>query len=313
MSEKGKKFHVSQDGQVRPCGATKKPCPRVHGETPQEALEKHAQATGHTDTLPSPQRKVARGDSSSIGETIEVTPANISPGEEDALAMRQQAHATMEKMGLSGEDIEHVERAINTAWHLHRGQTRKGQPNAYIEHPISNLNKIMEYGVRDKNILAAAALHDVVEDCVKQYGEAGGEPSREALGRHLEQRFGAETTAIVLAVSNEEADTSGMSRAEKNQAYLNHVEQQIMGSQGAMLVKFSDYLDNAGTLKEAQFSDPGRRTKLAEKYAPLAPVFKAAAEKHRSEGEYALDGAGHRKFTKALNRINGDLQSILRG
>ena len=305
-------FHISEDGKPRPCRATVEQCRLVHGNTPDEARSNHEKAMGGSGIQQASLTKA--GKIAALASALESAPAEIQPGERRALAMKQQAIATMEKAGLTPDDVRHVERAINTAWHLHSGQTRRGQPNAYIEHPLSNLNKIMEYGITDRNVLAAAALHDVVEDCVENYGESGGTPSREALTEHLNARFGKETADIVLAVSNEEADTSGMSREEKNRSYLHHVKEQITESQGAMLVKFSDSLDNAGTLKDAQFSDPKRKMKLAEKYAPLAMAFNEAAQHHQQSGEgYALSPAGHRKFLKATNAINKELQGILRG
>ena len=57
-----------------------------------------------------------------------------------------------------------IEKAIVFATNAHMGQVRKSEPSIpYIMHPIAVANMLMEYGA-DENVIAAAALHDVVED-----------------------------------------------------------------------------------------------------------------------------------------------------
>lgn len=57
-----------------------------------------------------------------------------------------------------------VRRAFFLARSAHRGQTR-AQGTPYVTHPV-RVARILrrEYGIRDPEVLAAALLHDVVED-----------------------------------------------------------------------------------------------------------------------------------------------------
>ncbi|MFW6390171.1 MAG: HD domain-containing protein [Halanaerobiales bacterium] len=55
--------------------------------------------------------------------------------------------------------------ALNFAAQRHREQKRKGDKNTpYINHPISVVTVLTQHREFDDNLLAAAALHDVIED-----------------------------------------------------------------------------------------------------------------------------------------------------
>ena len=57
-----------------------------------------------------------------------------------------------------------IEKALMFATLAHSGQVRKGEPNIpAIVHPIQVAQILIEYGT-DDNVIAAACLHDVVED-----------------------------------------------------------------------------------------------------------------------------------------------------
>ena len=54
--------------------------------------------------------------------------------------------------------------ALALAQNLHEGQYRKdGMP--YIQHPLKVCTTLISYGIEDDVILAAALLHDILEDC----------------------------------------------------------------------------------------------------------------------------------------------------
>jgi (p)ppGpp synthase/HD superfamily hydrolase len=72
-----------------------------------------------------------------------------------------------------------LERAILLAVEAHSGHWRKGpSPLPYIAHPIEVLAKVRHWaGVTDEDVLAAAVLHDTVEDTdvtLQQLQEAFG-------------------------------------------------------------------------------------------------------------------------------------------
>lgn len=56
-----------------------------------------------------------------------------------------------------------VDKAIFIATQAHLGQKDKGGV-IYILHPIAVMKKLMDDGIKDEALLAAAVLHDVVED-----------------------------------------------------------------------------------------------------------------------------------------------------
>lgn len=55
---------------------------------------------------------------------------------------------------------------------LHRKQTRfvcGGPPGVpYIEHPLRVARRLIPWGIRDAELIAAALLHDVAEDCAEE-------------------------------------------------------------------------------------------------------------------------------------------------
>ncbi|MDA0834847.1 MAG: HD domain-containing protein [Planctomycetota bacterium] len=59
---------------------------------------------------------------------------------------------------------ELVERAMRVAARWHRDQTRKASDLPYLTHPASVMTLLVKVGIDDDEILAAALLHDVLED-----------------------------------------------------------------------------------------------------------------------------------------------------
>jgi (p)ppGpp synthase/HD superfamily hydrolase len=80
-----------------------------------------------------------------------------------------------------------VERAMRVASCRHRGHNRKDSDLPYISHPASVALILRKAGFNDEQVLAAALLHDVVEDT---------EYSRESLAAE----FPARVVEYVLAL-----------------------------------------------------------------------------------------------------------------
>lgn len=121
---------------------------------------------------------------------------------------------------------ELVLRAADFAARKHRDQRRKDQRESpYINHPIAVARLICDVGgVDDPEVLAAALLHDTLEDT---------RTSEKELCIH----FGARVRDLVLEVS----DDTSLSSAERK-------SRQIAGapglSRGAALVKLADKTSN---------------------------------------------------------------------
>ncbi len=83
-----------------------------------------------------------------------------------------------------------VVRALGFAAEAHRTQFRKDRETPAINHPIRLLQLLVDVGgVTDPLVLAAAALHDVLEDCEVDFPE-------------LEARFGSEVAGVVFELSD---------------------------------------------------------------------------------------------------------------
>ena len=72
-------------------------------------------------------------------------------------------------------DISLVTKAMEFAADKHRGQSRKDEKNTpYINHPISLAHLLSDVGeITDANVIAAALLHDTVEDTDATIDEIG--------------------------------------------------------------------------------------------------------------------------------------------
>lgn len=162
---------------------------------------------------------------------------------------------------ISGRPFEHVFwDALDFATEAHDDQWRRSG-DAYILHPCS-VAKILaeEMDITDPEILAAALLHDTIEDVEEVTTELVGE------------RFGTYVQAIV------EGCTKVTHRSVDRQTQSKLVHRKIFSGAAArpevMLVKLADRLHNLRTLKAMP---KNKRQRIAEEtldiYAPLATVF----------------------------------------
>ena len=96
--------------------------------------------------------------------------------------------------------LDLVLRAADFAAHRHRGQLRKDEAGSpYINHPLRVARLLSSVGgVRDPEVLAAALLHDTVEDTATSADE-------------IAEAFGARVRDLVLEVS----DDKGLAAAER--------------------------------------------------------------------------------------------------
>lgn len=76
-----------------------------------------------------------------------------------------------------------------TTCHAEAGQLRKFSDEPYIVHPIDVAVRLKRFGITDEVVLAAAVLHDVVEDT-------------EAAVEDVERLFGPDVARLVQQVTN---------------------------------------------------------------------------------------------------------------
>lgn len=85
--------------------------------------------------------------------------------------------------------IDLLQRATSFAARAHQHQLRKDNATPYIAHPV-RVALIVEhlFGCRDMNAIAAAILHDTIEDCKVDYDD-------------IESRFGTDVAMLVVALT----------------------------------------------------------------------------------------------------------------
>lgn len=123
-------------------------------------------------------------------------------------------------------DLQILLRAASFAAAKHTGQTRKGSDaQPYINHPIEVANILANTGgVADAAVLAAAMLHDTVEDT-------------DVTAEELAELFGETVSGYVLEVT----DDKSLSKAERKRLQVEHAPHL---SHGAKLIKLADKISN---------------------------------------------------------------------
>jgi GTP diphosphokinase / guanosine-3',5'-bis(diphosphate) 3'-diphosphatase len=127
--------------------------------------------------------------------------------------------------------------ALAFAAHKHRDQRRKdASASPYINHPIALADVLAnEAGIDDPAVLAAAVLHDTVEDTETTLAE-------------LADRFGAEIASVVAEVS----DDKRLPKEERKRLQIEHAPTL---SRAARLVKLADKICNLRDLVSAPPAD----------------------------------------------------------
>ncbi|NET49462.1 MAG: bifunctional (p)ppGpp synthetase/guanosine-3',5'-bis(diphosphate) 3'-pyrophosphohydrolase [Merismopedia sp. SIO2A8] len=117
-------------------------------------------------------------------------------------------------------------KALDFAARKHKDQRRKGRDAApYINHPIELVTLLWQKGgVRDEVVIAAALLHDTVEDTDTTFDE-------------LEQEFGHEIRMVVAEVT----DDKTLPKEQRKQYQIDHAPHL---TPKARLVKLADKIAN---------------------------------------------------------------------
>jgi (p)ppGpp synthase/HD superfamily hydrolase len=127
-----------------------------------------------------------------------------------------------------------IERAMRVAARCHRTHNRKASDLPYISHPASVALILIKAGFDAENVLAAALLHDVVED-------TGYTP------QELAAEFPPQVVESVAALTERKLDADGRKRSwqERKQE---HLDQIAAASVEARAIVLSDKLHNLGTM-----------------------------------------------------------------
>ena len=152
-----------------------------------------------------------------------------------------------------GKELSQTLIALAAARHFHDGQYRKGG-DPYICHPLKVCSTLIGLGIHDDITLAAALLHDVIEDCQDKLPYGGNE---------LVTEYGIdpEVIRVVTLLSKE----SGLGERELS-IYFDRIKKDPK----ALLVKLSDRMHNSSSLYE--FTLKKMRVQIDETYKFLIPI-----------------------------------------
>lgn len=131
--------------------------------------------------------------------------------------------------------LDPISLAIAKASWWHGEQVRKYTNEKYIVHPIEVM-KFLELFTKDEAVLAAAILHDVVEDTP-------------ATVKEVEAIFGEDVAKLVFGMSEPEVP-AGTNRGERKEIYRQHLEKQCWRTK---MIKFGDIYSNT---KDIAMHDP---------------------------------------------------------
>ena len=140
--------------------------------------------------------------------------------------MRGEIAARPHLPGVNRSSIRLIVDAMAFAAYKHRRQRRKDpEASPYINHPIAIAHVLSnEAGMTNAKLLAAAILHDTIEDTETTYEE-------------LRERFGKTIAGVVREVS----DDTTLPKAERKRLQIEHAEHL---SRRARLVKLADKICN---------------------------------------------------------------------
>ncbi|QDV29229.1 GTP pyrophosphokinase [Planctopirus ephydatiae] len=169
-----------------------------------------------------------------------------------------------------------IEKALRVAAVAHHGQLRKATNVPYLSHLAGVALILQRAGFADDELIAAAILHDIVEDT-------------EVTIADLEKQFSPAVIQAVIASTEEKEDPTGVAipwRVRKEK----HLAQMRMASHAARAITLADKLHNLG----ATWYDLQENPRALEKFSA-------------TPAEWLWY---HREMVTAASGIDSDLQIL---
>jgi guanosine-3',5'-bis(diphosphate) 3'-pyrophosphohydrolase len=151
------------------------------------------------------------------------------------------------------------QQAASYAARQHAGQVRKDRRTPYVAHPFRvamTLRHVFEHD--DEATLAAAVLHDTIEDTTSDYDE-------------IERLFGHEVARLVACMSKNML----LPEAEREAEYDGRLRE---GDWRARLIKLADAYDNLHDLRHRVVRSPGGYARNLERHLRRCERALALAE-----------------------------------
>lgn len=142
---------------------------------------------------------------------------------------------------------------VRNEMNAEKGYTRHNGTHYYY-HPVDVAQKLINFGIRDEDIIVAALLHDIVED-VPYFNI-----------KIIQDKFGERVAIMVNLVTKKPNINYKIS--ENLNEYLDNISKNY----GAALIKTVDRIHNFGTLKDATPDKKIRQANETQLY--FIPFFK---------------------------------------
>ena len=163
----------------------------------------------------------------------------------------------------------------------HAGQTRRGGDIPYINHCLSVAAMVADSGA-DEDVVAAALLHDVVEDTV-------------ATNTDLDHTFGPRVAEVVAEVTDD-PDWSALSTVERKTKQIGKMQR---ASKPAKLIKIADQVSNVADLAGMKSGHP----------ADWLEGYLSTSKKIVDVCRDASPDLGHR-FDEAATRLSAKIEAM---
>lgn len=156
------------------------------------------------------------------------------------------------------DSLEEQARRFATEAHAGAGQRRKYTDEPYIVHPAAVVELVRSVN-HDDTMLAAAWLHDTVEDTSATQGD-------------IEAQFGARVASLVEMLTDS-TPTAAKNRAARKLAHFRHT---ASASPEAQTIKLADIIDNTRAI--VRFDPDFARVYLVEKQIQIALLKEGDAQ-----------------------------------
>jgi len=143
-----------------------------------------------------------------------------------------------------------VEKAKAIAYEAHKGVSRKWGSDPYIVHPERVANKVASLAGTNDEDVAAAWLHDVIEDSGEGLAPEAKAAVKEGYAKRIQEECGGVVLGLVreLTFPTEGDEWAGRPRAEKNVVRFAHMRGMTPRAQRLKMV---DRWDNLNDMENA--------------------------------------------------------------
>ena len=188
-------------------------------------------------------------------------------------------------------DLARILDAATFAADKHKSQTRKGNGQPYINHPIEVANLLTSVGkVEDPDIIIAALLHDTVEDTDATFDE-------------LERRFGRAVAGYVRELT----DDKSLPKAERKRLQVEHAPHM---SNEAKQIKLADKISNIRDVTEnpPEGWDMKRRREYVEWGKKVVAGLRGSNEGLEKRFDELVDRANSKLLTPSAEKTSTPLK-----